>query len=121
MIDDTTQDFALLEAGIIFIGLGLIGGAAVLAVVAFALYRSGTRQKVNAVITALSLLSVLAILGYIIGGEERAELIPITALAVGALAAALGQLSRVGSEKSDPSDTINNVDHTGQPGAGTDN
>ena len=120
MTDDTTQDFALIEAGILFIGIGLIGGAAVLGVVAVALYRSGDRRKVNAVVTALSLLSVLSILGYIIGGEERAELVPITALAVGALAAALGQMTSVGPGKSEPSDTVNNVDHTGQPGDGTE-
>lgn len=101
MIDDTTAelDLALLEGSVFLIGIGLLGGAFVLGLVAVALYRSGAREKASAVVTALSLLAVLAILGYIVGGETRAELIPVVSLAVGALAAALGQLSRGGKDK----------------------
>lgn len=93
-VDDTAAvDLALLEGSVFLIGIGLLGGAFVLGLVAVALYRSGARQKANAIVTALSLLAVLALLGYIVGGDTRAELIPVASLAVGALAAALGQMS----------------------------
>ena len=92
-MDDSTNDLAILEGTVFLVGLGLLGVAAVLGVIAFTLYKSGARKQANAIVTALSLLSVLAILGYTIAGETRAELIPIASLAVGALAAAMGQLA----------------------------
>ena len=100
MIGDEQEEL-LIEGGLILIGLGVIGGVIVLGLVAGALYKAGAREKVNAVVTALSLLAVLSILGYAVGGEARAELVPVASLAVGALAAAMGQLGRSKNEKKD--------------------
>ena len=102
MTDDSITIGGLFEAGILLIGVSLLGVALVVGLVAWALYKAGRRQRSAAIVTSLSLLAVLSLVGYALGGDTRAELIPLASLAIGALAAALGQLSKSEPDTPEP-------------------
>ena len=103
MTDDTAiAGLAELDAALVLVGLGLLAGALVLGVVAWALYKAGNRSRYAALSTSLALIGAGAVMVYAIGGEGRAEAVPIASLAIGALAAALGQMSSQKSRRSRP-------------------
>ena len=87
------------------LGIGLFAAALVLGVIAWSLYKAGNRSPYAALSTSLALIGAGALLVYAIGGEMRAEAIPIASLAIGALAAALGQMSNKGGGGIPPAPT----------------
>lgn len=101
MFDDsvTLEGLAGLETALFLLGGALFAAAVVMGVFSFALYKAGNRSPYAAIATSLALIGAFAVLVYAFGGEGRAETIPIASLAIGALAAALGQLSRKSEEE----------------------
>lgn len=72
------------------LALGLTVGLVV--ALAVALLRASTRAPHAMVVVSLSLLTLIALLGYAIGGEARPELAAIAGTAMGALAGATTSL-----------------------------
>jgi hypothetical protein len=90
---------SLLVGSLWVLGFAMLALSIVLGLIAWALYQAGKRQLTAALVTALSLLAAGALLAYAIAGDARAEVIPLASLAIGALAATLGQLA---TDRADP-------------------
>ena len=108
MIDDTTLSSvdagALYASALWIIGAALLSLAVILGISAWALYRAGARRLTAALVTALSILAMVALVIYGVGGESRAEAVALGSLAIGALAATLGQLAS-NKDQYDPPDS----------------
>jgi hypothetical protein len=72
--------------------LALALTVALVGVLAWALLRAANKQPSAMVVVSLSLLALVSLLGYAIGGEARPELAAIAGTAVGALAGATTSL-----------------------------
>lgn len=72
-------------AGAIMLGIALI----LIVILVWAIHRAGQYNPPSMLVIVLGVLAVVSALGYMVGGEERAELVTLAATAVGALAGAL--------------------------------
>lgn len=87
-----TDDPALLVRGVEALALGLVAGAVILITVSLLLLRAARQPFPTSVVSALTILATLALIGYTVGGEARAELAALAGTAVGALAGATTSL-----------------------------
>ncbi len=83
----------LVKSALWVVLIGVLCLSIILSVSAYALYRAAERRLTAALVTALGILALGSIVTYAIGGEERAEAVALASLAIGALAATLGQLA----------------------------
>jgi hypothetical protein len=110
MIDDTT--LSSVDAGALFasalwiIGVALLSLVLIFSVSAWALYRAGARRLTAALVTALSILAMGSLIVYGVGGEARPEAVALGSLAIGALAATLGQLASRNDHVESPPRTL---------------
>ena len=88
---ETLDELAKSALWVILIGVLCL--SILLSVCGWALYRAGERRLTAALVTALGILALGSIVTYAIGGEARAEAVALASLAIGALAATLGQLA----------------------------
>jgi peptidoglycan/LPS O-acetylase OafA/YrhL len=88
----------LLTAGIILLISGIM------------LHKASERPFPASVVTALSVLGLVALLGYAVGGEERPELAAIAGTAVGALAGGATAILGRGHDSGDPPHDSNSED-----------
>lgn len=72
-------------AGAIMLGIALI----LIIILVWAIHKAGQYNPPSMLVIVLGVLAVVSALGYMVGGEDRAELVTLAATAVGALAGAL--------------------------------
>jgi hypothetical protein len=68
--------------------------AGVVGLLVWAILRAAQHQPQAMLVVVLGVLAIVAAMGYLVGGDERAELVTLAATAVGALAGALTMLTR---------------------------
>lgn len=74
------------------LALAISGSAVVIVVVGWLVTRASRLAFPASVVTSLTILAALALVGYAVGGESRPELAAIAGTAVGALAGATTSL-----------------------------
>lgn len=72
-------------AGAIMLGIALV----LIIILVWAIHRAGQYNPPSMLVIVLGVLAVVSALGYMVGGDDRAELVTLAATAVGALAGAL--------------------------------
>ena len=70
------------------LAVAIAGSAVVIVVVGVLVARAGRLPFPGSIVTSLTVLATLALVGYAVGGESRPELAAIAGTAVGALAGA---------------------------------
>jgi hypothetical protein len=70
--------------------------AGTVALLVWAILRAAQYQPPAMLVVVLGVLATVATLGYLVGGDDRAELVTLAAAAVGALASALTMLAGPG-------------------------
>jgi hypothetical protein len=78
---------------------GLLAGVALVAMLVVAVYFSARYRPEAMLVIVLGVIAITGVMGYLIGGESRAELVTIAAAAVGALAGALTILANIAGQK----------------------
>lgn len=74
------------------LALAIVGSVAVVLIVGWIIVRASRQAFPASVVTSLTILAALALIGYAVGGESRPELAAIAGTAVGALAGATTSL-----------------------------
>ena len=78
---------------------GLLAGVALVVILVVAVYASARYRPEAMLVIVLGVIAITGVMGYLIGGESRAELVTIAAAAVGALAGALTILANIAGQK----------------------
>lgn len=84
------------------VALSLIAGAVIMIVVGVLVFAASRKPFPASIVMSLTVLAVLALIGYAISGESRAELAAIAGTAVGALAGGTTALLTSRNDENDP-------------------
>lgn len=85
MTPDPTVEQTTAEA-IVGLALAIAGSAVVILIVGVLVARAAKQPFPASIVTSLTILASLSLIGYAVGGESRPELAAIAGTAVGALA-----------------------------------
>jgi len=77
----------------------LVAALILIGMLVFAIYQSAKYRPEAMLVIVLGVIAIVGSMGYLVGGESRAELITLAAAAVGALAGALTILANVAGQK----------------------
>jgi hypothetical protein len=89
-VSDSLVDFATMTE--LLVAVAIMAGTVALLV--WAILRAAQYQPQAMLVVVLGVLATVSALGYLVGGDARAELVTLAAAAVGALAGALTMLTR---------------------------
>lgn len=101
----TDDDAATIASAV---AVSLVAGAVILIVVGTLIIYAARKPFPTSIVSALTILATLALIGYAVGGEARPELAAIAGTAVGALAGATTSL--LASRQHDEPDTFEEDD-----------